>query len=75
MITLQTFLDIVLGGHKMAMASTTMIELPGTFVSDLTTNANTQIANFAPMLTLILGLLLALIAVGALISFLTRGHK
>jgi uncharacterized membrane protein len=49
--------------------------LPSGFVSDLTTNANTQIANFSPMLLLIMGLLLALIAVGALISFLTRGHK
>jgi len=46
-----------------------MIELPGTFVTDLVTNANTQIANFSPLLLLIMGLALALIAVGALISF------
>lgn len=46
-----------------------MIELPATLVTDLIANANTQIANFAPILTLIMGLALALIAVGALISF------
>jgi len=70
-----TILDLILGGHQIAVASTTMISLPPGFVSDLTDNANTQIGNFSPFLTLILGLLLALIAVGALISFLTRGHK
>lgn len=49
-----------------------MIELPINFVSDLTTNANTQIANFAPLLLMIMGLLLALLAIGALISFINR---
>lgn len=68
-------LTTIFGAARVAEASTTMIQLPTGFVSDLTDNANTQISNFAPMLTLILGLLLALIAVGALISFLTRGHK
>jgi len=49
-----------------------MIELPVNFVTNLTANANTQISNFAPLVLLIMGLLLALVAVGALISFL---HK
>ena len=47
-----------------------MITLPGTFVSDLIANANTQISNFSPLLTTILGLLLAIVAIGALIRFL-----
>ena len=46
-----------------------MIELPANFVTNLTANANTQIANFSPLLLLIMGLALALIALGALISF------
>ncbi len=50
-----------------------MIELPTDFVANLTTNANTQIGNFSPLLLLVMGLLLALIAIGALIGFLT--HK
>lgn len=50
-----------------------MIELPLNFTNDLTTNANAQIANFSPLLLLIMGLGLALIAVGALISFIK--HK
>jgi len=49
-----------------------MIELPVNFVTDLTANANAQITNFAPLLLLIMGLLLALAAVGALISFVNR---
>jgi len=47
-----------------------MIELPANFVTDLTTSANTQIAEFSPLLLLILGILLALFALRALISFL-----
>jgi len=47
-----------------------MIELPTTFVPDLIAAANTQIANFAPLLLLILGLGLSLLAIGALIKFL-----
>jgi hypothetical protein len=47
-----------------------MIELPTTFVTDLIASANTQIANFAPLLVLILGLALSLLAIGALIKFL-----
>jgi hypothetical protein len=47
-----------------------MIELPVDFTTDLVVNANTQIANFSPVLLLIMGLALALVAVGALISFL-----
>jgi hypothetical protein len=49
-----------------------MIELPTNFIAQLTANANTQIANFAPLLLLIMGLLLALAAVGALIGFIKR---
>lgn len=47
-----------------------MIELPLDFVTDLTANANTQIANFSPLLLLIMGLAVALLAIGALIKFL-----
>jgi len=50
-----------------------MIELPAGFVADLITNANTQIANFSGYITLVIGLLLALLAVGAIISFV-RHH-
>lgn len=50
-----------------------MIELPVDFVTNLTANANSQITNFSPLLLLIMGLGLALIAVGALISFVK--HK
>jgi len=46
-----------------------MIELPVDFVSDLTAAANTQIGNFSPLLLLVMGVLLALLAIGALISF------
>jgi len=49
-----------------------MIELPTDFVTSLTANANEQIANFAPLLLLVMGLLLALLAVGALISFVNK---
>jgi len=49
-----------------------MIELPANFITNLTANANTQIENFAPLLLLVMGLLLALLAVGALISFITK---
>lgn len=47
-----------------------MIELPVNFVTDLTANANEQIANFSPLILLIMGVGLALIALGALISFI-----
>jgi hypothetical protein len=47
-----------------------MIELPVNFTTDLLANANEQIANFSPLVLLIMGLGLALIAVGALISFI-----
>lgn len=50
-----------------------MIELPTGFTAELIANANAQIANFSPLLLLIMGLALALIAVGALISFVK--HK
>lgn len=54
----------------MAKCPQIMVELPLNFVTDLVANANTQIANFSPVITLVLGLALALIAVGALIRFL-----
>jgi len=47
-----------------------MIELPVNFTTDLIANANTQIANFSPVLLLIMGLALALIAVGSLITMI-----
>jgi len=50
-----------------------MIELPEGFTDSLVANANEQIANFSPLLLLIMGVGLALIAVGALISFIK--HK
>lgn len=49
-----------------------MIELPTNFITDITSNANTQIANFSPLLVFIMGLLLALIAIGAILSFLRK---
>lgn len=49
-----------------------MIELPANFISGLTANANEQIANFSPLLLFIMGLLLALLAIGALISFIRK---
>lgn len=49
-----------------------MIELPANFITNLTANANTQIANFSPLLLLVMGLLLALLAIGALISFVNK---
>lgn len=49
-----------------------MIELPVDFVTDLVANANTQIANFSPLLLMIMGLLLALLAIGALVSFINH---
>jgi hypothetical protein len=50
----------------------TMIQLPTGFVADLTANANTQIANFSPLLLLIMGVLLSVLVIGALISFINR---
>lgn len=47
-----------------------MIELPAGFTAGLITSANEQIANFAPLLTLIMGVALSLLAIGALIRFL-----
>jgi hypothetical protein len=47
-----------------------MIELPTDFITNLTASANAQIAEFSPLLLLILGILLALFALRALISFL-----
>lgn len=47
-----------------------MIQLPTNFVTDLVSNANTQIANFSPLLLVILGVALSLMAIGALIKFM-----
>lgn len=46
-----------------------MIELPNNFTSNLLANVNTQIANFSDLILLVIGLLLSLIAIGALIRF------
>jgi hypothetical protein len=51
-----------------------MIELPANFTANLTANANEQIANFAPVLLLIMGVLLSVLVIGALISFINRKH-
>ena len=75
MTTILLFLAFGSPHTAFADATTSMIALPAGFTSDLTAAANQQISNFSPLLLLILGLLLALVAVGALISFLTRGHK
>lgn len=50
----------------------TMIELPIGFTTNLASSASEQISNFSPLITLIMGLLLALVAVGALIGFINR---
>lgn len=44
-----------------------MPSLPNTFVADISTNASTMIVNLSPTVTLILGVLLAALAVGILI--------
>jgi len=46
-----------------------MIELPVDFGTDLSAAASTQIANFSDVLLIVMGLLLSLLAVGALIRF------
>jgi hypothetical protein len=47
-----------------------MIELPVGFTDSLIANANEQIANFSPLLLVILGIAVSLIAIGAIIRFL-----
>lgn len=54
------------------LGPTHMIELPVNFATDLASSTNEQIANFAPVVLLILGLLLATVAISILIKFL---HK
>jgi len=49
-----------------------MIELPTNFVTDLTAAANTQFANFSSLEVLVVGLLLALLALGAIIAFVRK---
>jgi len=49
-----------------------MIELPAGFTTQLASSTNEQISNFSPLLLLVMGLLLAVIAIGFLIRFL---HK
>lgn len=46
-----------------------MIELPTTFIADLTASANTQIGEFSPILILVLGIVLALFILRAMIGF------
>ncbi len=50
-----------------------MIELPNNFVSDMTAAASAQLANFSSFETTIIGLLLALLALGALVAFVHPG--
>lgn len=54
------------------LGPTNMIELPAGFVTAIASSTNTQIANFSPIVVLIMGLLLAVVAIGFLIRFL---HK
>lgn len=48
------------------------IELPVDFVPDLTASANAQIGSFSPVLILVMGLGLALLAMSALVIMLKR---
>lgn len=54
------------------LGPTTMIELPSGFVTGIASSTNEQIANFSPLVILIVSLLLAVTAIGFLIRFL---HK
>jgi len=49
-----------------------MIELPVNFATNLASTTNDQIANFSPVVLLVMGLFLAVIAIGFLVRFL---HK
>jgi len=49
-----------------------MIELPSGFTSGLASSTNAQIANFSPLLLLVMGLLLAVVAIGFIVRFI---HK
>jgi len=52
--------------------STTTIQLPAGFASDVLMQATALLSNFGGYITLIIGILLGLLAIGALIGFL---HK
>jgi hypothetical protein len=56
-------------GLTLYIGALIMIQLPSGFTTNLITNVNTQIANFSELILMVIGLLLALLAVGALIRF------
>jgi hypothetical protein len=47
-----------------------MITLPNHYVSDFVTNATTQFANFSGITTTLIGIMLALLLVGGLVSLI-----
>lgn len=47
-----------------------MIELPANFTSQVGTSASELIGNFSPYITMILGTLLAVFAIGAIITWI-----
>lgn len=49
-----------------------MIELPSNFTAQVGSSASEVIANFSPFITMILGVLLAVFAIGAIISWIRK---
>lgn len=47
-----------------------MFQLPTDFVANINTNATGVISTLSPLLTLIMGVLLAVLAIGAIISWI-----
>lgn len=45
-----------------------MIDLPVTFVDDITSNASTLVSDLSPYITLVIGVLLAVVVVRVIIS-------
>ena len=63
------FLSIAIAHADQA---TDTIQLPANFNGNILTIAGDTFANFAPYITLIVGILLAVLVIGILISFLHR---
>ena len=55
-----------------AQVATSSIQLPAGFASDIVGQASLLFTSFSPYITLIVGILLALLAIGVLISYLHR---
>lgn len=49
-----------------------MIELPTNFATNLTAKATEQISNFSDVLLIVIGLLLTVMAIGALINMIKK---